>query len=378
MIPARLLWAARDVTRHPVAAVTAGLAVTLLAALLTAVLLMAEGLAQNAARALAGAPALVVRRATPAGWAPMPAETARRSAAPVPGVTGVHPRIWGRVTCQGLPVTLVGLDGADAYPLPPGNLSLGEGQVLVMGTGGLPAPGERLTLDGASRHTLTVAARLDPPLALAVPPLVVATAQDARRVLGLHPGQVTDLALEVFQTQEAAALVPDLARAFPWPVEILRREDVLQAYRRAAADWSTGRLVLWLPALAALALLTAAGATWTARGREEVGLLKALGWSTAQITGHLAACGLVVSLPAAVAGLALGMAGMAGGGPAAIALWLTGWDARLPLCFPDAPACLAACLQAALLVLLPYLGGTLGAALRLSAAEPVDLLQGDG
>jgi hypothetical protein len=378
MISARLLWAARDVARHPVAAITAGLAVSLLAAVLTAVLLLGEGLAQNAARVLSEAPALVVRRVTPAGWASMPAETARRSASRVLGVTAIHARIWGRVACQGLPVTLVGVEAEAPYPLPPGSHAPQPGQALVMGAERLPAPGERLTLEGAAQLTLTVNDRWDPPLALAVPRLVVVAAADARRILGLPPGQITDLALDVFHPAESAILGPELAKAFPWTVEVLRREDVLQAYRRAAADWSTGRLVLWLPALAALALLTAAGATWSARRREEAGLLKALGWSSAQITSHMITCSLVVALPAAAAGLALGLASMGGSGPAAIALWLPGWEGRLPLFFPDALGCFSAGLQAVVLVLLPYLGGSLGTALRLAAAEPIDLLQWDG
>lgn len=377
MTAAPLAWAARDLARHPWLTLATGLATALLAAVLSALLLLGEGAAQGAARMLAGTPALVVRRVAPPGWTPLPEAEALRSVAGVVGITAAQPRIWGRAACRGGMVTVAG--GWEAAPVPaaPGRGNPRPGEAALLGD--LPgAPGDELVLEAAVPLTLRVIAQQAAPGALRFPPVVVAHPEEVRRLLGLSPGQATDLALEVFHPEESAALLPELSRAFPWPVEILRREDLLQDHRRALAAWSAGRLALWLPALAALGLLTAAQTVRLAGRREEAGLLKALGWSTGQIVGHVAAAGLLVALPAAAAGIGLGFALLAAGGSSFLAPWLPPDGPALPLFLPGAGGALAAALQAAVLVVLPGLAGALAAGLHLSGAEPVELLQWDG
>ena len=137
---------------------------------------------------------------------------------------------------------------------------------------------------------------------MAVHDVVVVHAADARRLLGLAPGQASDLALDVFRQEEVAAVCSDLATTFPWSVQIMTRQNRKTLCLDTAARRGGMRMFTLVPAMLALAcLITAVGVGRHGR-RHEMGLLKALGWSGADIL-RMQAYGIgMIALSATVAG----------------------------------------------------------------------------
>ena len=78
---------------------------------------------------------------------------------------------------------------------------------------------------------------------------------DARRLLGLASGEAVDLAVDVFHAEEAAALRPELAAAFSWPVRITARSEAVGLYTGGLARRGGLMLIAGIPAVLALVLV---------------------------------------------------------------------------------------------------------------------------
>ncbi|HSM74938.1 MAG TPA: FtsX-like permease family protein, partial [Desulfobacterales bacterium] len=300
-----LLWAARDVIRRPAPALLMAAALALLLIVGGTVLLLGQGLSQTARRLLAHGPDLVVRRLNAGGWAPLPAAEALAAARGVPGVTRAQARVWGVAAGPAGPLMVIAWGSAT---LPPG----GDGGALAV-----PRPGEALLGPGVDagpdprRLPLAAAATLEfQPLGrltaetdLLSQDVVLVHPADARRLLGLAPGEVVDLAVEVFHAEEAAALLPELAAAFPWPVRITARSEAVGLYAGGLARRGGLMLIAGIPAVLALVLVVAGAVREAVGRRREVGLLKALGWTTGDVVRLQVYRALLIALPAACLGM---------------------------------------------------------------------------
>jgi ABC-type lipoprotein release transport system permease subunit len=206
--------------------------------------------------------------------------------------------------------------------------------------------------------------------------MVVLHPADAHALLRMPAGMATDLALWVFHDEEIPAILPDLTGAFPWPVQI---ETVTEARGRYAGAFSRRAgiaMVMLIPALLALALLTASAPVRFSGRAQEVGLLKALGWGTGDVVRfHLTRAGLA-ALPAVGAGLLLALAAPALPRFHLLGRLLLGIGSRPPVLYLTPGDRAAICGITALFVLLPYLLATLWSALHSATADPLDLLEG--
>jgi hypothetical protein len=375
--PARLLpwldWAARDLQRHPAETLLLGLALALLVAITGIGALLPRAMADAAGRLLAEGPALVVRRTGPAGWQPLPAREALVAAAQVPGALRARIRIWGLASAGGRSVTVVGVE----QPLP-----------LAGGGRWLPAPGQAaagpgaaspgsgpLVVSATASRTLELRGTFDPRGDLAGFDILALHPDDARHVLGLAPETATDLALDVFHAGEAQALAPELAAAFPWPVSITRRSEEQGRYAVAASRWGGVAALGAAPALLALALLVSLGVRQGLARRREAGLLKALGWSGAQVVHlHLLRSALL-ALPATLAGAAGAYGLIQHPGLCRSLAALLGWPGPCPAPYLDPLGALGELLAVAVLALVPFLSAALFPALEAAAADPQDLLE---
>jgi hypothetical protein len=73
---------------------------------------------------------------------------------------------------------------------------------------------------------------------------------DARQLLGLAPGQASDLAVHLFRREEEQAILADLAAAFPWPVRITGRSTSACAiapgpFEPEVSQWSPASRPCW-------------------------------------------------------------------------------------------------------------------------------------
>jgi len=373
-----MLWALRDLQRHPAGALLTAAALASLTFVLATALLLPRALSQTAASALQHAPDLVVRRVTTGGWTPMPERAAVAAARQVIGIVRAQPRIWGTAGTVVGPVTVWALSAGDGPTEPHNGLPdrIAPGEAWIGAGLADHCRDDRLRLEAADGLTVTVAGMLERRSALVSHDLVLLTPTDARRVLGLAAGQVSDLALSVFHPDEADALRSELAASFPWPVRVTTRREAMGQYQATLARRGGLFTLVCIPAVLALGLIVA-GAVQQRLGRSgEVGLLRALGWTTTDVIRLQLWRALWLGLPAVVCGAVLA---------AGIVFWpgiewpgalLLGWNRSPPPLYLNTAGAGFWLLEIALVVLVPYLAAVLAAAVKGAATAPRDLMQG--
>lgn len=375
---ALLHWAAREHLAHPGTALLLVLALGGLTILPATGLLLSTALTEATDRLLAEGPDLVVRRVDPQGWRPITV-AAIQTALAIPGVTDARTRIWGTARTPEGAVTVVAGDEAAMQSLGmeaslkapnPGEAIVGRGVIL-------PEAGARLPLSAVGTVPVRALTQFPTESDLATHDLVLVHPRDARILLGLPPGTASDLVLTVFHPQEAEALRPELARAFPWPVNIVTREETRKYYAAAFGRRGGLAVLLYLPSVAALALLVVVVVRQQMGSRRRIGLLKALGWTSRDIVTLQMAKAMLVIGPAVAAGL-IGAYALVYGLPSKWVGWfLLGWHPTGPILPLGAGHAGTIFLEITGLLLIPFLAAVLWTSLTQAVADPQDLLQGD-
>jgi hypothetical protein len=372
---AQVLWAGRELLAHPGATLLTALSMGLLTTMMATGLLLSQALTATTSRLLDQGPDLVVRRVTPDGGQPISTRAAV-AARGIPGITDVRPRIWGTVRTSQATVTVVAADhdairrlkGAAVIKAP----DVGE---AVVGNGvSIPEADANLVLQGARAITVRVAQRFPEKVDLMTHDLVMLHPYDARRLLGLAPDDACDLALAVFHPDEAEALLPELARAFPWPVHIATRQETRKHYATAFGRRSGIALILYMPAVIALTLLVAGVIRQQIGNQARVGLLKALGWTSRDIVALQIMKAAIVGLPAIAGGLMLAYALVYAPSQTWAGTLLLGWQETAPIMHLDAGHAVPVFLEVAGILLIPYLAAVLWSSLVQAASNPQDLL----
>jgi hypothetical protein len=364
------LGAGGDLRGGPAPALVSALALASLTLLVATSTLLTRAVADTGRTLVEAGPSLVVRRVDGSGWAPVPVADAARVAA-VTGVIEVRPRIQGVATSASGPVTVIGVDeAARARYLAPRSLPApGRGEVVV-GPGVEPAPS--LEIGGRG---FAVVGRLDPASSMAAHDAALLSPADARAVLSIPRGHASDLAVEVFHPGEAAAVARDVARALPWPSRSVTRDEAAGAWQASVMRRGGLAALASLPAGLALALLVIGAGRHGLARRREIGILRAMGWSTADVTALQAARALLVGLPAAALGLAGAWFLVHTPGVTWPARLVLGWDAAPVHLTLQASQGLLLVAEIAAIVLAPWLVATLWPALRASSADPSELIE---
>ena len=275
-------WAIRDLMRRPLESGLLVTALLLTVSVTAAPLLFTQALSTTTDLMLKEAPSLIVRKFNALGWTPIPSDQSAQLAKSVPGVIAARPRVWGRVAGPEGPLTVIGVDRGGP-PLPQSTAVPGRGEAVA----GTDVKGDRaapfLTLTGQRTARLRVVGRSDAMTGIAEPNIVLLHIDDARDLLGIPNGYASDLAIEVFNPSEESAILPDLTAAFPWTVRITTRTESAGIYAAGLARMGGMTVAFLVPALLALCLLVAVTVRDRFGRRFEIGLLKALGWTTGDI-----------------------------------------------------------------------------------------------
>ena len=370
------LWAARDLMRQPLFTAMLFLSLTMVTILAAIVLLLHQTLTTACVRLLDQAPHAVVRRIGAGGWLPLPADEALARAATVPGVLRPRSRVWGVVQGPAGPVTLIGDDGSAAIALPDGWSRPQPGQALI-GPGVLPPASDRegLTLVGRQPRILEVIGEMPRAASMAVHDVVVVHIDEARVLLGLDSGQASDLALDVFHDDEVQALLPDLAAAFDWPVQITTRLEQ-QGRHLAHISRSTGLACLAiLPLLLSVATTVVAAGIWGRRPRE-TGVLRAVGWTGGDLLRLHLYRGCLVGFPAAAVGVLAAYLLLFRPGMTWAARLLFGWSGPAPALYLTPLGSAGAWLLAVLLAGVPFMAAVFWTGWRSATADPAVGIEG--
>lgn len=370
------IWAMRDILRRPGEASLLAAVLCLIVVLSGTPLLLTQSLSSTARKMIGHAPSLVVRKISATGWTPMPEKEAVDSAETVPGVTRAVARVWGIASGPDGAVTVVGLAGV-MESLPPDTgidrLPL-EGEAVIGGGVG-PSEGESLQLAGTTSMIFRVIGRFSEDKGMAAHDVVLLHKKDAMRLLGLPEGFASDLAVHVFNEEEQSAILPDLAKAFPWPVRITTRRETAGYYSASYSKRGGIVVVALIPSIMALALLMFYLVRERTGRNHEVGLLKSLGWTTVDIVRVQVSRSLFISLPAAALGSLISYVMVFRPGTTWPGSFFFGWDRTAPALNLDAAGAVLVLLEIACLVIVPFVAAALWPALQSGAADPQELIE---
>ena len=375
--PPMAIWAARDIQRHAGRSMLLFACLASLVFLTATALLFSQALDATWANLLDQAPDLVVRRIDGGGWAPLPVDDALACAKKIPGVLDPTPRLWGVAPGPEGPVTVVA--SLDVVPdsMLSGITPPSVGQAVVGQAVARTLSDSRLSLGKRDPMIVKVIDTFPADTGLATHDLVWMTPDDARHLLGLAPDEASDLAVHLFRREEEQAIQADLAAAFPWPVRITDRTASALRHRTRAVRTGGIAVVAGIPSLLALMLIIACTVADTASQRTHWGLLKALGWTTADIVRLQVNRAIIVGVPAVMLGLASAYAAVFYPPTAGVtAFWITGGQHLAELTLVGSGAAMIM-LEIAGLVGLPFLAAVFITSLQTAARAPWTMLQAD-
>ncbi|KHK03949.1 ABC transporter permease [Desulfovibrio sp. TomC] len=274
------------------------LAYALVVFLMASVIFFARALRTEGQTILAGTPELLVQRLLAGRYDTIRAEYADTIRA-IRGVSQVEPRLWGYYFNRAVGATFTVLGRAD--------FAHADDEIVV---GPVAAKAWTNLQDG--RYLLRTAKGdsagfkpvevLPEESRLVSADLLLMSEAAFRRVFGMPEGHYTDLAVSVRNPQELQTVTEKIQRDFP-DTRPIQREEILRTYE-SVFEWRGG-LVIVLFASAALAFFIFAWDKATglsAEERHEIGILKALGWDTADVLAMKFWEGLAISLTAFLLG----------------------------------------------------------------------------
>jgi len=271
---------------------------TLVVFVLASAMLFSHSLRREAALVLAETPEVLVQRLIAGRHDLIPADhlAAIRK---IRGVADAEGRLWGYLfdpVATANFTVMVPRDRAIA----PGTAVVGSGVVAVRGAALGDLIGFR-AFDGKP-VTFKVAGTLDARSALVSADLFLVAEEDFRRLFGIPPERFTDLVVTVRNPREVRTVAEKIDAALP-DTRIILRDEILRTYQ-SLFDWREGiLLVLLAGAVLAFGIFAWEKASGlSAEERREIGILKAVGWETADVIRLKTLEGGLISLTAFLGG----------------------------------------------------------------------------
>jgi ABC-type lipoprotein release transport system permease subunit len=258
---------------------------------LASILLLSHALRVEASAILADAPDVVVQRVS-AGRHDLISTDVIDPVRQIPGVGEVRPRYWGYYFdgITGANYTVLGIDDRrtvelemvhGALPAAPGECAVGVGVAEVREVG----IGDELVLvDSRGVGVIfEVVGAFRSESNLLTNDLVVMSNADVIEFFGLPEGRATDLSVEVFNPNEVQTVATKIKVLYP-DTRPITRSEIIRTYD-AVFHWRSGMvLTVFFSALIAFCILAWDKATGiSAEEKREIGILKAIGWSTSDV-----------------------------------------------------------------------------------------------
>ncbi len=372
------IWAFRDLLRRPFESFLLGITLTLTVAILGTLLLFPRALHDTLNTLLKETPAIVLRRLDATGFSPLPVQASVLAAENVVGVVSVRPRVWGLVYGPNGPLTLMGIF-EDKIPKTLGLTRLPAPGEVIIGFGVATGPSANtLQLKGALSREYQVIDRLPERTSMFTHDLVLMNPGDARQLIGIPNGYACDLAIDVFHDDEQDAILSDLIASFPWPVECVTR---LQSQGLFAGRLNRGRTLVAIaviPAVLALCLLVAVNTRKSMGRQSDLGIMKAMGWTTGDIIRFQLYRELSVCLPSAAVGVCLAFILVYGPGAVRAADFFLGWKTLPPSLYLETTGAATVVLEIAGLILVPVIASAFLPALKGATSDVHDMIQDAG
>jgi ABC-type lipoprotein release transport system permease subunit len=236
---------------------------------LASILLLSHALRVEASAILADAPDVVVQRVS-AGRHDLISTDVIGPLQQIPGVGEVRPRYWGYYFdgITGANYTVLGIAiGVGVSEVR--EVAIGDELVLVDSRG----VGVIFEVVGAFRSESK----------LLTNDLVVMSNADVIEFFGLPENRATDLSVEVYNPNEVQTVATKIKGLYP-DTRPITRSEIIRTYD-AVFHWRSGMvLTVFFSALIAFCILAWDKATGiSAEEKREIGILKAIGWSTSDV-----------------------------------------------------------------------------------------------
>ncbi|HEY2515949.1 MAG TPA: FtsX-like permease family protein [Polyangiaceae bacterium] len=357
-------------------------------ALVSAVLFLTSALRAEADHAVAAIPDVVVQRLS----AGRPATVALSDGAKLEGIASVRrvrSRVWGYVFLPELQgnATVIGVPrGAPALPevqglwaegrdRKPGAHEMVAGANLVRYLG--VRVGDSIALPSAlPSPSLTLVGTFGSSVEMYANDVILLDEDDARAVLDVPEDRATDFAIDVINPAEATVIARTVLARLPG-TRVVERELLGRVYALAYGRRAGLVLAASLPAILALLVLAWDRASGLApEERKEIAILKAVGWTSADVLWAKLWESLLVGAAATGLGILLAYAWVVWAGAAGLRGAIAGWSVLYPE-GPLTPAVdVAQLLAVACAVLGPFAALSVVPAWRAASLDPMESMRG--
>jgi ABC-type lipoprotein release transport system permease subunit len=274
---------------------------TLVVALLASVMFFTHALRKEASFVLRDAPVLIVQKLVAGRFDLIPLSYIDKVKT-IRGVDSVRGRLWGYYFDGGVGANYtVMVPPGDA--MDPGTIVIGEGVARTRKI----AAGDLLPLRAQNGETVLfqVTRILSPASSLVSSDLLLMPEKDFRKFFDIPRPLVTDLALTVSNPRELNTIAHKIVQALPDTRPVLR-EEIARTYD-AVFSWRSGVLIVLLFSVVVSFIIFAwdKASGLSSEERNEIGILKALGWETSDVLQMKFWEGVVISFSSFLSGLLL-------------------------------------------------------------------------
>lgn len=288
-------------------------AFTIVVTALASILLFTGALKKEAALVLAGAPDLIIQRTAGGRHDLIPTEYVDKIRE-IPGIGLVGPRYWGYYydPLTDANYTILGTDGkAEKLRLLDGRLPEGDGECAVgAGVAEIKKTGagrELILVDSSNTGVLyDVVGVFRAESSMLTNDLIVLSDDEVIRFFGLPPGKATDLAVQVHNRNELQTIAAKVKRILP-DTRPITKTELVRTYEMVF-NWRSGMLLsVFSAAVIAFCILAWDKATGiSADEKQEIGILKAVGWDTSDVLALKFWEGLIIALTSFLLGTIAG------------------------------------------------------------------------
>lgn len=337
--------ALRNLLRHPAKSLAVIIPLVVVLAMATTMASVREGFSRDAAAATAGLPEVTVQRMV-GGRVERISVPLGDSLARIPGVTRVAPRVWGYVPLRAesgdeFTYTLMGLDFA-RMPVPEDiSVTLESGRWLspgieheaVIGRTFAAAqnvrPGDVIRLSDllGNSDTFLITGIFGSPVQIYSADLLVTSIADARRFFGYLPAEATDFL--VYAGRDPNDVAAEVV-AIDSGLRVLTRAALNNLCQEAYGGRSGVFALFWLILLLTALLTTfAQAANIQIDLAREIGILKAMGWDSADVIALRLLESLALGILGTLGGILAGLIYVALDAPG-IKSYFLGWSRVYP------------------------------------------------
>lgn len=345
-----------------------------------------QALTDTALDSLRSAPEITIQRISAGRQVAVPLDYAGQVTG-IYGIVDVVPRIWGYYFDEftGANFTVIGIV-RERMPLGDKlNLTLAEGEAPAPETRGKVLVGRgikriveqkgtaylSLFRPDLSQASFEIAGVFNSPTDVLTNDLIVMHIEDARDLFQIPPATVTDLCVYVANSDEVPTIAEKIAAALP-DTRVLTRAQISQTYQ-VVFGWRSGfASVCLLTALAAFVIFAWDKASGLSpEERREIGILKILGWETADILAIRFWEGVLIAGGAFIAGCTVAYVHVAYFDASLFRPVLVGWSVIHPSLRLVPTVQISNILLIFCFTVLPYMAATVIPAWR-SASVPTD------